>query len=142
MLGITSAPLGAKAELSTGQECVTPCLVKVARKSDVQVNISLEGYEGQTATVYSSFDSVGLAAQAGNTLGGLWIWGVAGSYVFVETLIGGGAGVGPWILGAGGIAYIVVASERDRREGKLRSLQPNPLHVELQPSASISEGPD
>lgn len=133
MLEITSDPPGAKTELSTGQECVTPCLLEVERKNDIQVKMSLEGYEAAISAVESRMDAVGVTAEVGNVYGGLWVWGAAGAYALVESWGGGGAGAGPFLLAGGVVAYILIASGRDRREGKTRSLRPNPLHVELEP---------
>lgn len=135
MLEITSAPNAAKAELSTGQECITPCRLEVPRKNDIQVKVSLEGYDAQTVTLKPRVDAVGMAAQTGNVLAGLSVVAVAtsGVFVFYDALLGTDLASLAKVVGGGFIVYLVVAANRDRAEGKLRSLEPNPLHIDLQP---------
>ncbi len=85
-------------------------------------------------------DAVGVAAEAGNALGGLYVMVLAGVYIFVENVVGGGAGLGALALGGDVVVYIAVAGSLDRKEGKLRSIRPNPLHIELQPRRSPPKG--
>lgn len=66
--GIQTTPPGAKARLSSGLSCETPCSLKVKRRSDFVVTITKSGYE----TVNASVDGGGAAGMAGNViLGGL-----------------------------------------------------------------------
>ncbi len=70
--GIQTTPAGADAQLSNGLSCVTPCSVKVKRRSDFVVTITKDGYETVNASVTSSVDGGGAAGMAGNViLGGL-----------------------------------------------------------------------
>jgi len=70
--GIQTTPPGADARLSNGLSCVTPCSVKVKRRSDFVVTIAKDGYETVNASVTSSVDGGGAAGMAGNViLGGL-----------------------------------------------------------------------
>jgi hypothetical protein len=72
---ITSVPPGADVALSTGQKCVTPCKLKLKRKTPFVATISKDGYQTQEAKVESKFN--GAAAGAGNILLG----GVIGAVV-------------------------------------------------------------
>ncbi len=65
---IETEPSGARASLSNGLECVTPCSLKVKRRGDFVVSLSKAGYETLRATVTSSVDGVGAAGMAGNIL--------------------------------------------------------------------------
>ena len=145
MLRITSAPPSATVLLSDDQVCTTPCELKVARAQDIQVEVSLEGYETQMATLESRVDAVGVAAQGGNALGILSVVTTASALAFMsdigEAIGGGGGGLGTvaWIFGGAGIVAIIYAANRDRIQGKLRSIYPNPLHIELQPRRSTAQ---
>jgi hypothetical protein len=72
---ITSVPPGADVELSTGQTCVTPCKLKLKRKTPFTVTVKKDGFETATAQVESKFTGAG--AGAGNILLG----GVIGAVV-------------------------------------------------------------
>lgn len=78
---IETKPTGAKASLSTGLFCNTPCSLKVKRRGDFVVTLEKEGYETVTATVTSSIDGGGGAGMAGNVLLG----GVIGAGVDAGT---------------------------------------------------------
>ncbi|HEY6663425.1 MAG TPA: PEGA domain-containing protein [Sphingomicrobium sp.] len=69
---IESTPSQADARLSTGQTCVTPCEIRMKRKSDFVVTVSKEGYQTQEARVHGVVKGGGGAAMAGNVIfGGL-----------------------------------------------------------------------
>lgn len=72
---IVSVPPGADVELSTGVTCVTPCHLKLKRKTPFTATIKKEGYQTATVAVESKFN--GAAAGAGNILLG----GVIGAVV-------------------------------------------------------------
>ena len=72
VFAIESEPSGAEAVLSTGQNCKTPCSVKVKRRGDIVVTIRKAGYETVTASIVSGIDGAGGAGMAGNViLGGI-----------------------------------------------------------------------
>ena len=69
---VESSPSQADVKLSTGQTCVTPCTLRLKRKSQFKVTISKEGYETQEAEVHGVVKGGGGAAMAGNVIfGGL-----------------------------------------------------------------------
>ena len=144
MLEINSTPPGALAELSIGRDCVTPCKLEVPRKHDIEVKFSLQGYDYLTSIVESRTDVVGVTAEAGNAFLGYLVLSVPAVYGLMEALGGignggsGGIGPGVWIVAGAACVYLVVSSARDRKQGMLRSLEPNPLLVELQPRAASS----
>ena len=72
---IVSVPPGADAQLSTGQKCVTPCQLKLKRKTPFTVTFNKDGFQTAEAKVESKFN--GAAAGAGNILLG----GVIGAVV-------------------------------------------------------------
>jgi len=65
---IETDPPGAKAVLSNGLTCTTPCSLKVKRRSEFTVVLSRAGYETVNANVTSSVDGAGAAGMAGNVL--------------------------------------------------------------------------
>lgn len=67
---IETNPPGARASLSNGLVCDTPCSLKVKRRGDFVVTLEKEGYETVTSTVTSSVDSGGGAGMAGNIVFG------------------------------------------------------------------------
>ena len=67
---IESTPSNARATLSTGLSCTTPCSIKVPRRGDFIVTVELDGYEPATANVVSKVDGDGTAGLAGNVLFG------------------------------------------------------------------------
>lgn len=140
MLSITSAPPAATVVLSDGQVCTTPCELKVARAQDIQVELSLEGYETQMANLESRVDAVGIGAQGVNLLGILQVVSAVSYYVFISEIVGAsGLATSAYIVGGAGIAAIIYAANRDRVQGKLRSIYPNPLHIELQARRSTTQ---
>ena len=69
---VESTPSQADVKLSTGQTCVTPCTLRLKRKSQFKVTISKEGYQTQEAEVHGIMKGGGGAALAGNAIfGGL-----------------------------------------------------------------------
>ena len=69
---VQSEPSQADVKLSTGQTCVTPCTLRVKRKSQFTVTVSKEGYQTQEAEVHGVMKGGGGAALAGNAIfGGL-----------------------------------------------------------------------
>jgi hypothetical protein len=69
---IESTPSQADAKLSTGQTCVTPCTIRMKRKSEFVVTVSKDGYQTQEAKVHGVVKGGGAAGMAGNVIfGGL-----------------------------------------------------------------------
>ena len=50
---VRSSPTGASVTSTSGWECVTPCIVKVARRGDFVVTVRKDGYVTQTFTIKS-----------------------------------------------------------------------------------------
>jgi PEGA domain len=67
---VQTEPAGANARLSTGEECTTPCTLKLKRKSEFSVTISKEGYKELVTQVVSQIAGAGAAGMAGNVLVG------------------------------------------------------------------------
>lgn len=65
---IDSRPQGADVRLSTGQECATPCTLKLKRKESFTVVVSKAGYKTTNAQVISQVAGAGAAGMAGNVL--------------------------------------------------------------------------
>lgn len=81
-LVIRSTPSGARVKLSNGQSCGrTPCTLRMARRSDVLVNISKRGCKTRQVHVTNRVDGVGGAAMAGNIVFG----GIVGAGVDAST---------------------------------------------------------
>ncbi len=78
---IDSEPSGAKAELSTGHSCTTPCSLELKRKTAFTVTITKKGYETVQTNVNSQVAGAGAAGMAGNIIFG----GVIGAAVDVGT---------------------------------------------------------
>lgn len=74
---IQSTPSEAQVALSTGQQCVTPCQMKLKRKPGFTATIKKQGYQTQTVEVHSKLGGGGAVAGAGNIL----IGGVIGGLV-------------------------------------------------------------
>lgn len=70
---VESDPPGAAVQLSNGMRCTaTPCSFKVPRKENLQVTVSMDGYETSRHNVQTQVSGGGGAAMAGNViLGGL-----------------------------------------------------------------------
>lgn len=71
-LVVETVPAGATVKISSGSQCVSPCRVRLSRKSDHALDIRLEGYEPVSALVLADDSAAGAAGLAGNVLiGGL-----------------------------------------------------------------------
>ena len=69
---VQSEPSQADVKLSTGQTCVTPCTLRLKRKSQFTVTVSKPGYQTQEAPVHGVVKGGGAAGMAGNVIfGGL-----------------------------------------------------------------------
>jgi len=73
---ISSVPPGADVELSTGVKCVTPCKLKLKRKTEFTARLTKEGYEPAEVAVQSKIRGGGVAGAAGNLLIGGIIGGI------------------------------------------------------------------
>lgn len=76
-LHIESDPAGATARLSTGDSCITPCDVVLARKVPVQVRVAKAGFDTETVSVRS----VGTGAGAAGLLRNAVLGGIVGASV-------------------------------------------------------------
>ena len=65
---IETDPAGVRASSSQGWSCMTPCSMKIKRRSEFVVTLEKEGYETLRTTVTSSIDTAGGTAMAGNIL--------------------------------------------------------------------------
>jgi hypothetical protein len=74
---IDSTPTEAKVELSNGETCVTPCVLKLKRRPGFTATFTKDGFQSQTVNVDSELHGGGVAAGAGNLLLG----GVVGGLV-------------------------------------------------------------
>ena len=73
---IESSPDTAEVTLSNGQQCITPCKMKLKRKPGFTATVKKEGYQTQTVTVESKLGGGGAVAGAGNILLGGVIGGI------------------------------------------------------------------
>ena len=73
---IESSPSEAQVTLSTGQNCVTPCKLKLKRKPGFVATFKKDGYQPQDVTVESKLGGGGIVAGAGNVLLGGVIGGI------------------------------------------------------------------
>jgi hypothetical protein len=73
---IDSTPTGAQVAMSNGQNCVTPCKLKLKRRPGFTATFTKEGFETQTVKVDSELHGGGAAAGAGNLLLGGVIGGL------------------------------------------------------------------
>ena len=78
---IETKPSGASVSLSSGLSCVSPCSLRVKRRSDFVVTIKMDGYETVNSNVTSSVDGGGSAAMAGN----LFVGGIIGAGIDAGT---------------------------------------------------------
>ena len=67
---VESSPSEANVRLSTGQTCVTPCTLRMKRKSEFAVTVSKEGYQTQEARVHGVVKGGGAAGGVGNVIFG------------------------------------------------------------------------
>ena len=69
---ILSVPSGATVRSSTGWTCITPCNIKIKRRSAFALDIEKEGYQITRIMARAEIDSAGRTGLAGNIiLGGL-----------------------------------------------------------------------
>jgi hypothetical protein len=73
---IETTPTAAEVSLSTGQQCVSPCKLKLKRKPGFTATVKKEGYQTQTLTIDSKLGGGGAVAGAGNILIGGVIGGI------------------------------------------------------------------
>ncbi|MBK8374615.1 MAG: hypothetical protein IPN50_14400 [Sphingomonadales bacterium] len=57
---IESSPEGAKAVLSSGESCTTPCEISLKRRNDISVSFDLAGYKSETVLVQSRTGGAGV----------------------------------------------------------------------------------
>ncbi len=74
---IQSEPAGGSVTTSSGQKCVTPCKLKLPRKTEFTADITLPGYKPGHAQVSSKVSAGGV----GGTLGNVLLGGVIGMAV-------------------------------------------------------------
>lgn len=65
---VTSEPAGAAVQLSTGETCVTPCVLNKKRNSKFTVNIEKRGYKPHAVEVTNHTSEAGAAAIAGDLI--------------------------------------------------------------------------
>lgn len=73
---IESTPTQAEVKLSNGQQCVTPCKLKLKRKPGFTATVTKQGYQTQELTVESKIGGGGVVAGAGNLLLGGVVGGI------------------------------------------------------------------
>lgn len=73
---IESTPTAAEVSLSSGQQCITPCQLKLKRKPGFVAVVKKAGYQTQTLTVESKLAGGGAVAGAGNLLLGGVVGGI------------------------------------------------------------------
>jgi hypothetical protein len=59
-LDLVSTPTGARADLSTGQSCITPCAQNIARDASFSVTFSKDGCDSQTIAVFPTLAGAGV----------------------------------------------------------------------------------
>jgi len=67
---VESSPSEAQVKLSTGQTCVTPCTLRMKRKSEFVVTVAKDGYQTQETHVHGVVKGGGAAGVAGNVIFG------------------------------------------------------------------------
>lgn len=73
---IESTPSEAEVTLSNGQQCVTPCKLKLKRRPGFTATVKKPGYKTQQITVDSKLAGGGAVAGAGNLIAGGLIGGI------------------------------------------------------------------
>lgn len=73
---IESTPAQAEVTLSNGQQCITPCKLKLKRKPGFTATVKKPGYKTQTVTVDSKLGGGGIVAGAGNVILGGVVGGI------------------------------------------------------------------
>ena len=56
-VSINTNPVGAKIDISNGQSCISPCMLKVKRDQALQITVSKEGCATQTASMIPTVGS-------------------------------------------------------------------------------------
>jgi hypothetical protein len=67
---IDTTPTAANVELSTGQTCVSPCKLKLKRKTGFTVTAKKDGFEPAKAVIESRIRGGGVAGGVGNVVAG------------------------------------------------------------------------
>lgn len=67
---VQTEPSGAAVTLSTGEECISPCTLKLKRKVPFTVTLLKQGYTKVTTDIISQIAGAGAAGMAGNVLVG------------------------------------------------------------------------
>lgn len=80
---VTSEPTGAEVQLSTGETCMTPCVLNKKRNSEFTVSIEKKGFKPHAIEVTNHTSEAGAAAIAGDLI-------MIGSVVWlgIDTLTG------------------------------------------------------
>lgn len=65
---VQTEPSGAAVTLSTGEECISPCTLKLKRKIPFTVTLLKQGYAKVTTDIVSQIAGAGAAGMAGNVL--------------------------------------------------------------------------
>ena len=73
---IKSQPPGADVSMTTGDTCITPCTLKLKRKTGFVATITKQGYKPAQVSVTSAVHGGGVVGAAGNLLIGGLIGGV------------------------------------------------------------------
>jgi uncharacterized protein YceK len=73
-VSVNTVPPGANIQFSNGQSCQSPCTITTKRDQPLQLNISKEGCQTQTATM------IPMLSGAGVILGGLIDYGTGAVY--------------------------------------------------------------
>lgn len=73
---IETTPDKAEVKLSSGEQCVSPCQLKLKRRPGFTATIKKDGYQTQTLTVESKIGGGGAVAGAGNIILGGVIGGI------------------------------------------------------------------
>lgn len=113
---IMSEPSGGNVSMTTGQKCVTPCKLKLTRKTEFTADIAMPGYKPGTAHV----DSAVSAGGVGGTVGNVLLGGIIG--IAVDGASGAMQDLKPnplkWVMAAEGSAEEtkIVPAERPKAE--------------------------
>lgn len=73
---IETTPTQAEVKLSNGQQCITPCKLKLKRKPGFTATVTKQGYQTQELKVESKLGGGGVVAGAGNLLLGGVVGGI------------------------------------------------------------------
>jgi hypothetical protein len=98
----TTNPVGAKVDFSNGQSCMSPCTIKTKRDQSLQITLTHDGSNPQTATMIPQL------AGSGVLLGGLIDYGTGAVYDLEPNPMTVTLVCGPGV--AGGVAVVTPAS--------------------------------